>query len=354
MKTIKKGRIDYLDGLRGLAIFLMVMGHVLAWIFSDCQKAFDSNLSCGLVWKFIYAFHMPLFMFVSGYFFRFSNEESLLQNALNLIYKKFVALLIPFATMGYLLWVVRDNGVEYWFLRTLFELFVLCLPFYIVSNKINKNNKLIVDLLIFGFGYCLLFGGFHFLNAELKTILDAGRIVNHYPYFVFGFLLRKHEILQKILQKNVVYSLSLIIFLTLFFLGTLGYFSMGGIIGFALKYIIPFSAIFALYYFFIYIYRERGGKKVGVLNLFSYLGTHSIEIYLIHFFFTFRLTELGDYLIGIEFYGTSLLIQIVYSIIVSMIVIGISLGVYRIISKSKVLSFILFGKKQNFAEMFKL
>jgi surface polysaccharide O-acyltransferase-like enzyme len=32
-------RIDYTDALRGLAIFLMVMGHVLAWIFTDYEKA---------------------------------------------------------------------------------------------------------------------------------------------------------------------------------------------------------------------------------------------------------------------------------------------------------------------------
>jgi ABC-type dipeptide/oligopeptide/nickel transport system permease subunit len=90
---------------------------------------------------------------------------------------------------------------------------------------------------------------------------------------------------------------------------------------------------------------DKSGK---VSQTFSYMGSHSIEIYLIHFFFAFKFPELGKYLLGLEFYGTSLFIQIMYSIVVSTIIIALCLSVAKIISHSKILSFFLLGKSKVF------
>lgn len=58
-------RLVHIDFLKGLAIFLMVMGHVLSWSMTDsgCQRTVDS----WFVREVIYSFHMPLFMSMSGY-----------------------------------------------------------------------------------------------------------------------------------------------------------------------------------------------------------------------------------------------------------------------------------------------
>ena len=53
-----KQRILYIDRIKGLAIILVVVGHL--YTFSE---ATDGNL----VNKFIGSFHMALFMFVSGF-----------------------------------------------------------------------------------------------------------------------------------------------------------------------------------------------------------------------------------------------------------------------------------------------
>lgn len=47
-------RIQFIDRLKGLAIILVVIGHLGL-----------SQVNEGIV-KFIYTFHMPLFMFLSG------------------------------------------------------------------------------------------------------------------------------------------------------------------------------------------------------------------------------------------------------------------------------------------------
>lgn len=52
-----KQRINYIDRMKGMAILLVVMGHL--YFFSYGQS--DSIVFC-----FISSFHMPLFMFLSG------------------------------------------------------------------------------------------------------------------------------------------------------------------------------------------------------------------------------------------------------------------------------------------------
>ena len=52
---IKKGRMDYIDIYRAFGIILMVMGHI------GFGGKFD---------KFIHAFHMPMFFFISGFFYK--------------------------------------------------------------------------------------------------------------------------------------------------------------------------------------------------------------------------------------------------------------------------------------------
>lgn len=48
-------RVQYIDRLKGLAIILVVMGHIFG--FSQLEDGINT---------FIYTFHMPLFMFLSG------------------------------------------------------------------------------------------------------------------------------------------------------------------------------------------------------------------------------------------------------------------------------------------------
>ena len=55
-----KQRIEYFDVLKGIAIFMVVMGHVIT--YGVCQ------IDGSLVFRIIGSVHMPLFFFISGYF----------------------------------------------------------------------------------------------------------------------------------------------------------------------------------------------------------------------------------------------------------------------------------------------
>ena len=54
-------RFEFVDALRGFAIVFVVIGHTLQYGAADP----DENA----LFRLIYAFHMPLFMFISGFVF---------------------------------------------------------------------------------------------------------------------------------------------------------------------------------------------------------------------------------------------------------------------------------------------
>lgn len=67
VETVEKTRDSFVDQLKGLACFLVVFGHVIMWI----RKAgISTPKSMVFVEEYIWTFHVPLFMFLSGYVYR--------------------------------------------------------------------------------------------------------------------------------------------------------------------------------------------------------------------------------------------------------------------------------------------
>lgn len=150
--TPKSKRIEYIDALKGFAIFCVLWGHSLQYL----KKEYD--FFHNPIYEFIYSFHMPLFFMISGFFF----YSSLKLNFKDFLYKKSVQLLLPCVTwmvINYLMrfaaaivsgnehflsnWMselkpVFSPGSWPWFLR---ELFVGYFVVY-VSLKLLKKNWL--------------------------------------------------------------------------------------------------------------------------------------------------------------------------------------------------------------------
>lgn len=104
-------RNGFLDVLKGFAIFLMVIGHVITWLYdpSVASATFRSHIW----WNVIYSFHMPLLFFVSGYLFP-KADGLVWRSALEGIKKRIVSLLVPYVMGGYfIMYFVVPIGLYY-------------------------------------------------------------------------------------------------------------------------------------------------------------------------------------------------------------------------------------------------
>ena len=74
-------RIEYIDYYRAIGIVMMVMGHI------GFGATFD---------KFIHAFHMPMFFFVSGFLYKRTDSK-----IYDVLIRKAKSLIVPYFVLEY-------------------------------------------------------------------------------------------------------------------------------------------------------------------------------------------------------------------------------------------------------------
>jgi fucose 4-O-acetylase-like acetyltransferase len=151
-------RIEYIDIARGIGILLVVMGH----------NDFAAISPFGH--KLIYSFHMPLFFFLSGYFFKTAmGFWDFFKKRFNAIMKPYFFTIfliyffsISFGKMGFqtaLTRIVKSlygaghylDWVQLWFLPHLFVVSLYAFLFYVVMSRVdNRWIRWIVLLLTLG------------------------------------------------------------------------------------------------------------------------------------------------------------------------------------------------------------
>ena len=178
-------REPLVDNLKAIAIFFVVLGHLLE-CFSFSSKH--------VIYSLIYVFHMPLFVFISGYLCKFGFKKTLTKLVLPLvlfqvIYSCFDALL---NNRGISISLVQP----YWHLWYLFSLIcwkVLFLPL----SKIKKTwLKIVVIVLCFILSLSL---GFY---PNLTRKFSAGRTIFFFPFFVLGYFIKSPNTDLSTLRKN--------------------------------------------------------------------------------------------------------------------------------------------------------
>lgn len=197
----KSKRIPHLDLLKFLAIFLVLLGHATEQTSADLF--WDHP-----VWSFIYSFHMPLFMFLCGYFFL----SSLSKPFLVMLKKKFIQLGIPSITaflIQYLIMLLTNQNAiadlcersfmgfmnAVWFLKCVLLCYVIMYP----MCKLVKNDmlaSLIAVILI------LLLPGADIVNLNFML-----------PFFCLGIIIAKRQ--EQIQKHRWVWTA---IFCALFFI----------------------------------------------------------------------------------------------------------------------------------------
>lgn len=174
-------------------IVLMVIGH-----FAD--MLYDDFGICKSIFLFIYAFHMPVLIFISGLFY---NREKTARYVLfyascGFLLKIFITLLYAVVDKKYSISLTSDIGIP-WFM------FVLAIYYgvlYLFGN-INKTYLLIAGLVL------ACFAGF---DSNIGDFLYVSRAIVFFPCFMLGVVVNKDEYCQfRERHKKLLIPLSVVI-----------------------------------------------------------------------------------------------------------------------------------------------
>ncbi len=163
-------RINRFDNLKGFAIILIVIGHLIY-----LKNTHEINL----IRNFLYIIHLPIFFFVSGYFSKIDKDQPV---------KSFKRLMIPFLLFCILYWLFQKYvllghpktlfiypGYGLWFLISLFSM-KLILP---IIDRLRYP-------VLTSFILALLIG---FINCNF---LGISRTFVYLPIFLIGFYYRDY------------------------------------------------------------------------------------------------------------------------------------------------------------------
>lgn len=192
-------RLDYLDNLKGFLIVCVVLGHSIQ--FSS------PNFDNVPLFRFIYSFHMPLFMWVSGY------VNYRVETKLGLLKRRAVQLALPFVAwvslhsairmdLHHWIDVICNPTVSVWFIWDLFLMicFTTCVSYW--SEK-YRRPALVVTLI----AYVFMQVGIKACHTEFLGIshaLDLGW------FYLLGFYMKKYDVFGKYMTGGVIFLLFLI------------------------------------------------------------------------------------------------------------------------------------------------
>lgn len=313
---LAKWRDLNLDYLKAFAIILVVIGHCM----QDGLGKPNDGIFDNWLMKFIYSFHMPLFMMISGYLFGFSvKNHSFKDNLLG----KLKSLLVPIA-----IWSIPVTFIDIikysperlnpWdFIKTYLNEFIgqfwflwavlLCSVVVLIVNRFLKDS-IIVYIIIF------------ILTFIIPNIIMVDELYRFmFPLFVLAYFISKHNFLTD-LSKQKIYAITLI---SLFgFIGLLLFYNRESYI-----YMSGHSLLNKqdwLHHLFVDIYRIVIGIagsaffwgffsiiskyiKGFLSKVLMCLGTNTMGIYIISWFFSvYLLPEVVKEYIGLN-YGVVLL-----------------------------------------------
>lgn len=178
-------RINYLDNTKALLIILVVIGHAIQFNLIDYQDNF--------IFRFIYSFHMPLFLAISGYLVYRP------QVVKNVIKKRSLQLLLPFLTWAIITPFLTTGAFDIeritqsllypdcglWFL---YHLFVYNVIMNISEQLSKEQRKYTQGFILVAFYICM------FICMYIwRTKFNFTQLCWYFPFFITGYYIRKYE-----------------------------------------------------------------------------------------------------------------------------------------------------------------
>jgi acyltransferase len=265
-----------IDSLKGGLMVLVILGHVI-------PSALDESITRSV----IYSFHMPLFLFLSGFLFPMNRVLTESWTALLNRYRyrviipwviavvvyAFINIQIYQSTQNPLIVIARHFVKPYyhlWFIPSL--IFFMLLTRILYSKVLNGRSRLWIVLAIsFVFYYTAHWVDFKTLPAymEVWDVFQNTIRMQYWVFFVLGSFLKSHpKWLTPIKGMRWYYLVYLILAISDFYLSHV-----------SLKLMVFFVANFLLLFQVACDFNAYTGKGLRLLN---WMGNESMGIYLWH------------------------------------------------------------------------
>jgi len=329
----------FIDYLKGIAIFLVVWGHGIQYL--DKENNFYNNW----LFLFIYSFHMPLFMCISGYLFAYSAKKRFYE----LFKSKMKQLIIPVLCWGvFFTLLVHHKQLEklslIGMLNNYFLLYLNDLPYHLWFLWSLFIISIIVSLLsTWRYNPLLLNGIFFLLLLCIPDYFGFSYVKFMYPFFLMGYIFNLNSCKLQKFKKNVVLASSIIFPICLLFWTKtdLIYVTKMSF------YDAPFQSHLAIIYFRFLTGFTGVIACVNFIRKFLYfpnvkfittMGVYSLGIYILQ---TLLYVVISKYspVRGVNEY----IYTFIFTSLVSVLVIIISISITKCIGKISSLSKLLFG-----------
>ncbi|MCR5820340.1 MAG: acyltransferase [Bacteroidaceae bacterium] len=348
---VASSRMQWLDALRGFTMLLVVMYHVFT-------MGFNGNVQKGTSLTFMMLFRMPTFFFISGFLAYKASAVWTGDYLASMLWKKFKVQMIP--TIVFLLanllllypdfwkafeWAMRSPVKGgYWFCWSLLHMFII---YYIIAYILERFRikgawPWIVVWLISVCIYATLYmpSWFSWHKAPFWQYSSLVRTAEYFQFFVAGILV--HRYWNRITTlMDTAWFYPIVLFLA--FICCAENFHLHH---FRLQWanlprtIAIYSLVFIVVMFFRY-YEHWFTRDRWVGASLQYIGTRTLDVYLLHYFFIPTLPMVGAWL---KTAGRNFVLETIIPLAMAIVVVAFSLLASNIIRVSPFYKKWFFGR----------
>ncbi len=357
----KKPRLEWIDAMRGFTMILVVAYHVALQGFGETPKLSSSM-------PFLVLFRMPLFFFISGFLAYKVNATWSFREFYSMTAKKIRIQIVPtivFFFVSIIILCPSDISgaiVEnfhsptkggYWFTLVLLYMFIVYYVFTFIEYRFSKKTFIpicILWLLSIG-AYETIYQPHYFWYAYGNRAPKEGflydssliQLMMHFQFFIYGNIVHRYwNKFEKLYEKPGFYLVILLIaFVSSMECMKLHLLRMEWT---NLSRTIAIYSLLTLTFLFFRYYQKSVSKETRLGRLLQYIGTRTLDIYLLHFLFIPYLPEVGQYF---DTHRHNFVMDITASFVVAAIVIGFCVLTSNILRISPFLKKYLFGRENK-------
>lgn len=298
--VVSVGRDYRMDSVKFFLVLLVIAGHVFG------QPPLNDALGCTEFKAWIYVFHMPLFVFISGYFSKKTTNKYFLTSCWRLAEPLVIVQIVIVAAKCVFKGELSIETIltPWWVFWYLLSLLWWRSMLQILPTKIFRNTTLIV---VVSFAISLIAG---FL--PLDRFLSLQRSLAFLPFFCVGYCMRgKNIFLPSKYRLWCALFLILTMFVPLLFGDCLGDLNRAD----------PYNDIYDMLSRGL-VFVLATAMSVAFLNVcpyskwFAEQGRHTMQFYIYHAFMTIAFVEIGSRLgVPASFYTATMYTVIIIAII---------------------------------------